>query len=160
MASEDLAGDISRELAALQAAYDDADRALAERLGVGRTDLRCLDLVIREGPQTPGGIARRLRLARASVTALLVRLERAGYVWRRPDPDHGRRQIVAPTAALVSAIEPLVAPRVARGHDALAGYTDEQLALIRDFIRQTRSRHEHLTSELHRSTEPGHGDER
>ena len=160
MASEDLVGDIARELAALQAAYDDADRALAERLGVGRTDLRCLDLVMREGPQTPGSIARRLSLARGSVTALLARLEQAGYVSRRPDPSHGRRQIVAATAALVSVVDPLVAPRVSRGHEALASYTDEQLALIRDFIRATRCRHEQLTSELHRPAERSEGDER
>jgi DNA-binding MarR family transcriptional regulator len=144
VAREALVGEISAELAALQAAYDDADRALADRLGVGRTDLRCLDLVMREGPQTPGSIARRLGLARGSVTALLARLEHTDYLWRRPDPDHGRRQIVAPTSVLVSAVEPVVSARARRGHEALDAYTDQQLILIRDFVRETRGRYEDL----------------
>lgn len=51
-------------MADLQAAYDDRDRALAEHLGIGRTYLRCLDLIMRGGPQTASGLGAQLHLTR------------------------------------------------------------------------------------------------
>jgi len=67
----------------IHAAVDAADAAICERLGVNRSDLRCLNL-LGDGPLTPGEIGDRIGLASGSVTALIDRLERAGFVERRP----------------------------------------------------------------------------
>jgi DNA-binding MarR family transcriptional regulator len=148
MGREALEGEIAAELAGLQAVYDDSDRALAERLGIGRTDLRCLDLIVRGGPCSATRVATLLGLTRGSVTALLDRLERAGYATRQPDPAHGKRILVVPTQRLVELLEPLVEPRARAGRAQLASYSIGELRLIRAFLRDTRERHSGYAAEL------------
>ncbi|MEM9002701.1 MAG: MarR family transcriptional regulator [Cyanobacteria bacterium P01_F01_bin.86] len=67
----------------IHAAIDAIDYAIAERLGVHRNDLRALNL-LEEGPLSPRIIADRVGLTSGSVTALIDRLEKAGFVERRP----------------------------------------------------------------------------
>ncbi|MEV6768848.1 MarR family transcriptional regulator [Nocardia sp. NPDC051030] len=143
-----LEAQVANELAALQAAHDDSDRALADYLGIGRNDLRCLDVIMREGPQSAGRIAQRLHLTPGSVTALLGRLEAKGYAVRRPDPAHGKRILVHPTDRIVELITPLLARRIARGRERLAGYDSAELTLIREFLAGTRTNHEQFSAEL------------
>ncbi|WP_067562583.1 MarR family winged helix-turn-helix transcriptional regulator [Nocardia acidivorans] len=143
-----LQAQVAGELAALQAAHDDGDRALAGRLGIGRTDLRCLDLIMRDGPQTAGALARKLRLTPGSVTALLDRLEAKGYASRAPDPTHGKRVLITPTAHIVDLVTPILATRIARGRARLNGYTADELTLIRDFLAETRESHRVFAAEL------------
>ena len=46
---------------------------------------------LREGPLSPGQLARRLRVTPAVITGMLDRLEQRGYVRREPDPEDRRR---------------------------------------------------------------------
>lgn len=133
-----LAAAVGAALADLQAAYDDRDRALAAALGVNRTDLRCLDLIVRGGPQTASELGARLHLTRGSMTTLVDRLEHAGYVRRQDDPAHGRRKLVTPTRELMEAITPLLKPAIDNGLARLAKYSDAELRLILDFVQATR----------------------
>lgn len=75
-----------RELAR---AMDLFDEAAGQRLGIGRSDLRALNL-LEDGPLSAAVLADRLGLQRGSVTTLVDRLERAGLVRRSPDPDDRR----------------------------------------------------------------------
>lgn len=147
MVEKDLVGAIGSALAELQAAYEDRDDALARRLGAARSDLRCLDLITRHGPQTPAMIATRLHLTPGSVTALLDRLEHAGQARRVPHPDHGRKLLVVPTADLAAGVLPLAEHARAAGED-LAGYTSAELTLILGFLDTVRSRQQSLTAAL------------
>lgn len=128
---------IGSALADLQAAYDDRDRAMAEALGINRTDLRCLDLIVRGGPRTAAELAARMHLTRGSMTTLIDRLEDAGYVERQNDPQHGRRKLITPTAALMEAISPLLRRAIENGQARLAKYNVAQLRLILDFLLAT-----------------------
>lgn len=127
---------IANSLADLQAAYDDRDRALADYLGVGRTDLRCLDLIIRGGPQTASALGARLHLTRGSMTTLIDRLERAGYVRRRDDPNHGKRKLINPTQRLADATT-AVAARRAKGVHELRQFSTDELRVIHEFLKTT-----------------------
>jgi DNA-binding MarR family transcriptional regulator len=138
---------IAAALAELQAAYDDRDRALADSLGVGRTDLRCLDLVVRHGPQTASELGAQLHLTRGSMTTLIDRLVHAGYVERHDDPDHGRRKLIVPTTALVDRIGPVFGAAMKRGRRQIASYTDADLVVILRFLRTTADA-QHLVTEL------------
>ena len=140
---------VGAALADLQAAYDDRDRALAAALGINRTDLRCLDLIVRGGPQTASELGARLHLTRGSMTTLIDRLERAGYAQRRDDPHHGRRKLVTPTDALFEALGPLLKPAIDNGHARLAKYRDAELALIFDFLRDTLSGQSAVVEAIH-----------
>jgi len=64
------------------------------RAGLNDADLDCLDLVARHGPLSPSALAQRAALHPATITGILDRLERGGWVARRTRP--------VPTAALSS----------------------------------------------------------
>ncbi|MGH3428814.1 MAG: MarR family winged helix-turn-helix transcriptional regulator [Mycobacteriales bacterium] len=134
---EEIVAAVSSALAELQAAHDDRDRALAEALGVGRTDLRCLDLIVREGPQTATELGARLHLTRGSMTTLIDRLAHAGYAQRHDDPGHGRRKLIAPTPKLIDTIGPLFRTVRERGHERMNDYTEIELTVVLRFLRAT-----------------------
>lgn len=133
----DLVDAVSEALAELQAAYDDRDRALSEVLGVNRTDLRCLDLIVRHGPRTASELGAELHLTRGSMTTLVDRLERAGYARRYDDPRHGKRKLIAPTPKLVEIITPLFDEIRRRGQARLKRYRVAELRLILEFLQAT-----------------------
>ena len=68
-----------------QNAADALDAAIAEWLGVNRTDVICLDILARLGTVPAGRLAEESRLTTGAITAVLDRLERAGYVQRLDD---------------------------------------------------------------------------
>src|SRR5262245_52730153 len=77
-------------------AYDDA---LADHLGMNVTDLRCLEHAVAEPGVSAGRLAELSGLTTGAVTGVLDRLERAGYVERRPDPADRRSVTVHPVEA-------------------------------------------------------------
>jgi DNA-binding MarR family transcriptional regulator len=68
--------------------------AVAVRLGINATDLRCLELAAGEESVTPTRLAELAGLTSGAVTGVLDRLERAGIVSREPDPADRRRVVV------------------------------------------------------------------
>jgi DNA-binding MarR family transcriptional regulator len=135
-------------MADLQAAIDTDDQALADHLGVHRTDLRCLDLVFRHGPLPSGQLARMLGLTPGSMTALVDRLIKAGYVRRASDPAHGRRVLVVPTEQAVRIVTASLKDRLAEAHAELDGFSDAELDAIVRFLRSAIDRHERAAARL------------
>ena len=78
---------------ALARAMDEFDEAAGDALGLGRSDLRALNL-LEHGPLSPSTLARRLGLTRPAVTALITRLEDAGQRARVPVPGDRRAAAV------------------------------------------------------------------
>lgn len=74
-----------------QNADDMFDESVVDFLGVSRSDGRCLDIVDRLGKVTAGRLAAESGLATGSVTALVDRLERAGYLTRTRDTEDRRK---------------------------------------------------------------------
>lgn len=90
----------------VHAAIDSIDAVISRHLGVHRSDLRCLN-VLEHGPVTASEIASRIGLTTGSVTALIDRLERAGFVERRRSLTDRRSVEVAIPAAAFSRIAPM-----------------------------------------------------
>ena len=105
-----------------QAVVDDFDRETARLLRVNTTDQRCLEALVDagEGGLTPREIAERLALTTGSVTTMLDRLERAGYVLRSKHPQDGRMLIVTLTATANTRIWQLIGPHIAESAEAVA----------------------------------------
>jgi DNA-binding MarR family transcriptional regulator len=83
------------------------DRAVADRVGLHVTDLRCLNLLANAGPLTAGELGQQLGLGTTgAVTPMVDRLERAGYLRRQPDPRDCRRVIIQPVPEQLAAIGP------------------------------------------------------
>jgi DNA-binding MarR family transcriptional regulator len=76
------------------------DEAAAEYLGINVTDARAIDLIDQAGRITAGDLARELRLSTGAVTAIVDRLEQAGYARRVADPDDRRRVLIEVTRAV------------------------------------------------------------
>lgn len=87
----------------LHAAIDALDQRAADLLGISRGDLRCLNL-LENGPVSPKLIGQALGLTSGSVTALVDRLQRRGYVERQPDPKDRRGVYVAATRQVYDTI--------------------------------------------------------
>ncbi|MFE0332114.1 MarR family winged helix-turn-helix transcriptional regulator [Streptomyces sp. NPDC058960] len=134
------------------AAYTLFNQALADRIGLHPTDVQCIALLdLEPGPVTTGQIARLTGLASGSASRLGDRLERAGFVERRPDPNDRRRALVTLTPDAATRIAKIwETPGKAFG-TMLDRYTDEQLqtivAYLRDAAEVGRDQARRLTTE-------------
>jgi DNA-binding MarR family transcriptional regulator len=133
-----LTNDLFEEWRLLGAANDVADQASADYLGINRTDARCLDIIERVGGVTAGRLARESGLSTGAVTTVLDRLERAGLARRASDPADRRRVLVEMTPAARAANEELYRPLVEAATEQLRRYSEEELALLREYHRASR----------------------
>ena len=72
------------------------EHGASQRLGLGGTDVRFLTLLDLHGPLTPGRLAALTGLTTGSVTGVIDRLERGGFVSREPDGTDRRKVRVVP----------------------------------------------------------------
>ena len=72
------------------------------------------------------------------MTTVLDRLEKAGYIRRRPDPGDRRRQLVETTEATAARDEEVFGDLIRGTRDLLADYTNDELLIIRDFLDRVR----------------------
>ncbi|GIF11889.1 DNA-binding MarR family transcriptional regulator [Actinoplanes teichomyceticus] len=142
-------GLVATHLRLLQRAADAFDEAVAAALGINRTDLRALDLLLgNDTPVSAGELSDALRLSPAATTTVIDRLQRAGLADRIPDPHNRRRVLVAATNTARDAENRIYAPVGVAGSEALGRYTHEQLATIVDFLRVARRVQEEQASRL------------
>ena len=131
------------EIRAGQRATELVDEAACRLMGVNRTDGRCLDILEQRGRIGAGELAAEARLTSGAITAVIDRLERAGYARRVNDPEDRRRVLVEPTERAYAITEELMGPLGDMGWPKAADYTDEQLALLVDFQRFSRELQEY-----------------
>jgi DNA-binding MarR family transcriptional regulator len=110
------------------------DESACRALGVGRTDLRALNL-LEHGPLTAGEIAVRLGLTTGSVTTLVDRLVRAGYVGRETDEGDRRRVLVGLQPATYAAFARVYAPLGVRVHGVGQGFPAGQRQRATEVMR-------------------------
>jgi DNA-binding MarR family transcriptional regulator len=70
--------------------------AMSEWAGLNVTDMECLRFLFLKGIATPSELARHTGLTSGATTAMLDRLETAGLIERRPNPDDRRGFLIAP----------------------------------------------------------------
>ena len=135
---EQLATDLIRLAREHEAANDAFDEVAARKLGVNRTDLKCLSIIENEGPMTAGRLAELTGLTSAAVTAILDRLERAGYA-RRVRAEQDRRQVIVELTPLVAERgEPIWGPLGRDAQAAFARMSVEELKSVIEFFRWGR----------------------
>ncbi|WP_218011095.1 MarR family transcriptional regulator [Herbidospora mongoliensis] len=105
----------------------------------GRLDLRpvdrdCLYLISRHGPMTPSALAKLTGLHPATMTGVLDRLEKSGWIARERDPQDRRAVLIRPLGDRVPEISSLYAG-MTRAIDGICDdYSPEERALILDFL--------------------------
>lgn len=111
---------------------------ISERLGLNTIDHKCLDIIVRaEKPTTGVQLARLTGLSSGTITGVIDRLEKAGYVIRERDMADRRLVFVKP---IIKKIEKEIAPIFNSIHDAAfelySHYSDEDLSLILDYTNK------------------------
>jgi DNA-binding MarR family transcriptional regulator len=116
------------------------NHGVGSRLDMKASDLECLDVVSRYGPLSPTALGRRTGQHPATLTGILDRLERGGWIAR--DRDAADRRGVVVRAEHGRGAEILRLYLVDSGmntalDEILAGYADADLAVVADFLRRT-----------------------
>jgi DNA-binding MarR family transcriptional regulator len=130
-----LADELIHLARAHEAANDAFDEVAREKLGINRTDLRCLNIVDNQGPMTAGRLAELSGLTTAAVTSVLDRLERAGYARRVRDQEDRRQVMVEVTPLLAERATPIWGPLGEEALSALMRLPAEGLQALIDFYR-------------------------
>ncbi|MEV6319859.1 MarR family transcriptional regulator [Nocardia sp. NPDC051787] len=105
-------------------------QAVADRLGLHVTDLRCLNLLRLGGPATAGELATQTGLTTGAITRMIDRLLTSGYVRREHDEQDRRRVIVSVIQERIDEIAPHYEILAREFGAAMADYTAEQMELV------------------------------
>ena len=125
-------GDAMQQYQRSVQAFDDT---VGRRLGLGPTDLRCLDWLV-DGPKTAGQLSAATGLRPAATTALIDRLAKRGLV-RRMRPDTDRRTVLVEMTELgQSQTWEAYGPLVRAGRPMLDELSVEQLTFMTDYLRR------------------------
>jgi len=123
-----------REFMARAVLFQDA---VARYAGLNSADLQTVGLLMERGPCTPGELAQHIGMTSGgSITAVVDRLERAGYVTRRRDEEDRRRVLVeVDVGKVMREVGPVYGRVAARFDDYLATLSDAELRSGADLIR-------------------------
>ncbi|MFI5612077.1 MarR family transcriptional regulator [Amycolatopsis sp. NPDC051903] len=129
---------------------------LNRRFG-GRVELRdvdwtCLDFINRHGPLTPTELARRTGLHPATLTGILDRLQKSGWIVRERDPEAADRRAVTLRGVPERNTElfQVFAGMNSRMDAVCERYTEAQLEVIADFLLRTADAGQASAEELAR----------
>jgi len=118
------------------------------RLDLKDVDLDCFDLIVRHGPLSPSALARRAGLHPATMTGILDRLERGGWVARERDPSDRRAVVVRALRDRNGELLRLYSGMNASMDKICAGYGDAERELLADFLHRTANAGGRATDEL------------
>jgi DNA-binding MarR family transcriptional regulator len=133
---ERLVQEVIAELRALDGELDLMDQAIADRLGLNRTDAQCMDIITRSGPISAGDLAERVGLTAGAITTVLDRLERGRWIRRAHDTVDRRRVMVCPNQSQRKTMQPIFSRLVGSTRELLERYSSDELELIADFLRR------------------------
>jgi DNA-binding MarR family transcriptional regulator len=134
-----LASDIKDSLRELSNQLSLLNHQVGAHLELKDVDLDCLELITRHGPMSPSAVARRAGLHPATMTGVLDRLQRGGWITRERDPEATDRRAVTVRALRDRSAEvfQLYSGMNTKMDDLLADYSPADLELLADFLQRT-----------------------
>ena len=140
------------DLAALTRRYSAATvlfhHAMAEHLGLGPTDHKCLGLLLEHEGLTGSRLASITGLTTGAITGVVNRLERAGYVERQADPDDGRRQVLRPVPERIAEVGAAFAEYGPDNDELVAGLDARQLDGVLTYLARANEQLEQRAARL------------
>jgi DNA-binding MarR family transcriptional regulator len=140
-----LVAEIDREFRKFRVHLGFFEQAVAERLGLNRTDLLVLMLLYDAETMTAGEIAQATSLTTGAVTAVIDRLERNGFAGRERNPADRRCVVVRLAPQRRRQIAEIFQPLLRRIAEVYSRRTDKELSTLLRFL-------ETATPVLHRET--------
>ncbi|MEC0242636.1 MarR family transcriptional regulator [Paenibacillus dokdonensis] len=107
---------------------------VAASLDLYNNDLVSVEILRETGPITAGELSKKTGLATGSVTSVIDRLARVGYVRRQNDPHDRRRVIIVPEYEDKEEILNTYLPLHNAMIDLISSYTAEETAVITQFL--------------------------
>ncbi|HEX8009107.1 MAG TPA: MarR family transcriptional regulator [Trebonia sp.] len=129
-AIRDALRDMGVELSLLQ-------QRISGHLELRSIDLQCLDLIDRHGPLGPSTLARLAGVHPATMTGVVDRLERGGWITRERDPSDRRGVALRMVRGRRADVLRLTAGMNAEVARICADYSEAELAVIAEFLRRT-----------------------
>jgi DNA-binding MarR family transcriptional regulator len=145
-----LATEIKASLRDLRNQLSLLNHRVVTRLELKDIDLDCLELIARDGPLGPTELARRAGLHPATMTGILDRLQRGGWIIRERDPEATDRRSVTVRAMRdrMGELFRLYSGMSTAMDEICDRYTDAELETIADFLTRTTRAGEDATTEL------------
>jgi DNA-binding MarR family transcriptional regulator len=143
-----LANTIKESLRALNIQLSLLNHQVSAHLDLKDVDLNCVDLINRHGPLSPTAIARLTGLHPATMTGILDRLERAGWVTRERDPADRRAVVVRALRDRNAELFKLLEGMNSAMDQICADYTQSELELLADFLSRTTEAGRGATADL------------
>lgn len=106
--------------------------AMSEWAGLNVTDMECLRLLFAKGIATPSELARHTGLTSGATTAMLDRLERAGMIERRPNPNDRRGSLIAPAQSSAEKMASWFESARQAQDELISSYSESELEIISD----------------------------
>ncbi|NEU59438.1 MarR family transcriptional regulator [Paenibacillus sp. ALJ109b] len=107
---------------------------VAASLGLYNNDFISVDILREKGPITAGELSKLTGLATGSVTTLIDRLEKNGFVRRENDPNDRRKVIIVPLYENKEEVSSTYLTLHAAMVKLASTYTEEELELITGFL--------------------------
>jgi MarR family transcriptional regulator, organic hydroperoxide resistance regulator len=104
---------------------------VATAAGINVTDAECLDYLLEKKTVTAGELALIMGLTTGSVTAMIDRLEKSGFVIRRQDESDRRKVLVSPIVEKIAQTTgPYYDALVENTRELLKVYSEHELELL------------------------------
>ena len=139
---------IKRSLRELRIQLSLLNYRVGARLDLNDVDLDYLDLIALHGPLSPSALAQRAGLHPATITGILDRLERDGWVARDRDPSDRRAVVVRPLRHRNGELVRLYAGMNASIDQICADYEEAELEVLATFLGRTTDAGRSATEKL------------
>lgn len=125
--------------------------AVANKIGLSATEFEALDVVSRNQPVTAGQLASRCGLTTGAITGIVDRLERAGVVCRRRDPNDRRKVLLEPidNRSKSKKIRKLYQPLHHAFEELMVDCTPEQIEFLIEVHRKMNEATEKIISDMY-----------
>lgn len=146
---------IKADLRALSNQISLLNHQVSNRVDMKDIDLDCLDVLAQHGAMSPSALARRTGLHPATITGILDRLERGGWVARERDAHDRRAVVVRALRERNSELYGLYSGMNGAMDAIIADYDETQLALLADFLGRSIEAGRVATDSLASPTDTG-----
>ena len=110
--------------------------AMSEWAGLNATDMECLRLLFQKGTATPTELAKHTGLTSGATTAMLDRLEKAGLIERRPNPNDRRGTLIAPEKSSAEKMAAWFESARKAQDELMSTYSESELEIIADVFER------------------------
>ncbi|MDE1675291.1 MarR family transcriptional regulator [Nocardia gipuzkoensis] len=110
------------------------NRQVGTHLDLKDIDFDCLDLINSHGPLSPSALAKQAGIHPATLTGILDRLERAGWIMRERATGDRRAVLVRSRPERLGEVYGLLSGMNTAVDNLCADYTPDQLGLLADFL--------------------------